>query len=249
MITLTQSTRPDGDRPLEIPKALGEITTWSYSALKKYENCPLASYLSKVKKIKEESGPAAERGTLIHQQAEDYVDGTLGDFPNTLKKFKGDFEALREGFINAEVELEGEWGFDINWTPVGYTETRTWARVKLDALVHQDETSARVIDYKTGKKWKNEMAHAAQAMLYAISTFYRYPALQFIQTELWYLDLGEKTIKTFTRDQAMQFAPGWQRRAIKMTTATEFPPTPSREACRWCKYGQGDDPHCEWRMA
>jgi len=248
MIKLTQKTRPDMHK-VTVANNLGDIKTWSYSALKKFEQCPFRSYIEKVKKIREESGPAAERGTLIHQQAEDYVNGTLGELPDTLRKFKKDFEDLRERYIAAEVELEGEWGFDVNWNPVGYMESRTWARVKLDALVHQDETSARVIDYKTGKKWKNEMSHAAQALLYAISTFYRYPALQFIQTEIWYLDHAEKTIKTFTREQAMQYAPGWQLRAVKMTTATEFPPTPSTDACRWCQYGKGEDPICEWSMA
>ena len=34
-----------------------------------------------------------------------------------------------------------------------------WARIKLDAIVHEDETSARVIDYKTGRQFGNEIAH------------------------------------------------------------------------------------------
>jgi hypothetical protein len=249
MITLTQETRPDKLKPLPKPAELGEIKSWSYSGLKVYEQCPFRSYLARVKKIREESGPAAESGTAIHQQAEDYVNGTLGEFPDTLKKFKNDFEELREGFINAQVELEGDWGFNIDWQPVGWNETTTWARVKLDAFVHQDETSARVIDYKTGKKWGNEIPHSQQALLYAIAAFFRFPELQFVQTEIWYLDKGETTKKQFTRDQAMYFTHNWHTRAIKMTTATNFAPTPSKNSCRWCQYGQGDEPLCEWRVS
>lgn len=246
MISLTQEKRPDALKPIEVPEQLGELKSWSYSALKVFEQCPYRSYIAKVKKIQEESGPAAERGTMIHQQAEDYVNGTLGEFPDTLIKFKAEFEELREGFANAEVELEGEWGFDLNWNPVGWMEKATWARIKLDALVHQDETCVRVIDYKTGKKFGNEIGHSQQALLYAIATFLRFPDVQFAQTELWYLDLGETTVKSFTRDQAMQFMPTWHKRAVEMTTCDDFSPTPSKDACRWCSYRKGEHPECTW---
>jgi len=246
VISLTQEKRPDALKPIEVPEQLGELKSWSYSALKVFEQCPYRSYIAKVKKIQEESGPAAERGTMIHQQAEDYVNGTLGEFPDTLIKFKSEFEELREGFANAEVELEGEWGFDLNWNPVGWMEKATWARIKLDALVHQDETCVRVIDYKTGKKFGNEIGHSQQALLYAIATFLRFPDVQFAQTELWYLDLGETTVKSFTRDQAMQFMPTWHKRAVEMTTCDDFSPTPSKDACRWCSYRKGEHPECTW---
>ncbi len=246
MISLTQDTRPDLAKPLEKPKELGQLRAWSYSALKVFEDCPYRSYIQKIKKIREESGPAAERGTVIHQEAEDYVNGTLGEFPSSCIKFKSEFEELRQLYIDAKVELEGEWGFDIDWQPVGWMEGTTWARIKLDALVNQDEQSARVIDYKTGKKWGNEIAHAQQGLLYAIGTFFRYPHIEFVQTEFWYLDKGETTTKQYTRDQAMQFVPGWHKRAIAMTTATDFAPTPSKDSCRWCSYRKGDNPECSW---
>lgn len=246
MISLTQEKRPDTLKPLEVPEQLGELKAWSYSALKVFEQCAYRSYIAKVKKIQEDSGPAAERGTMIHQQAEDYVNGTLGEFPDTLKKFKSEFEELRDGYADAKVELEGEWGFDINWQPVGWMEKNTWARIKLDALVHQDETSARVIDYKTGKKFGNEIGHSQQALLYALASFLRYPDLQYAQTELWYLDLGETTVKSFTRDQAMQFMPTWHKRAVTMTTCNDFAPTPSKDSCRWCSYRKGEFPECAW---
>lgn len=246
MIQLTQETRADNVKPFETPKELGQLRSWSYSALKVFEECPYRSYIQKVKKIQEPSGPAAERGTLIHEQAEQYVDGTLGEFPDSCKKFKSEFEELRALYEDAKVELEGEWGFDIEWQPVGWMEKSTWARIKLDALVHEDEQSARVIDYKTGKKWGNEIAHSQQGLLYAIGTFFRYPHLEYVQTEFWYLDKGETTKKTYTREQAMQFAPGWHRRAIIMTTAVDFDPTPSKDSCRWCSYRKGDHPECHW---
>ncbi len=246
MVELTQEKRPDSLKPLEKPTELGPLRAWSYSALKVYEECPYRSYIQKVKKIQEPSGPAAERGTMIHQEAEDYVNGTLGEFPDSCKKFKSEFEHLRAMYIDAKVELEGEWGFDLEWQPVGWMEGATWARIKLDALVHEDEQSARVIDYKTGKKWGNEISHSQQGLLYAIGTFFRYPHLEYVQVEFWYLDKGETTKKQYTREQAMQFAPGWHKRAIVMTTAVDFDPTPSKDSCRWCSYRKGEHPECHW---
>ena len=246
VVQLTADVRPDLDVIYKTDVELGQVRSWSYSALKVFEECPYRTYISRVKKIREPTNPAAQRGSDIHQLAEDYVRGELGDLPNELKKFEGEFKVLKEGFADAKVELEGEWGYSLDWKPVGWVTPETWARIKLDALVHQDETSARVIDYKTGKKFGNEISHSQQCLLYAIATFFRYPELQFVQTELWYLDKGETTTKQYTRAEAMEFAPGFHARAIKMTTCDDFVPKPSQNACKWCSYKKGDDPECVW---
>ena len=118
MIQLTAEVRPDVDVIFKTEVDLGQVRTWSYSALKVFEECPYRTYISRVKKITEPTNPAAKRGSNIHQQAEDYVKGTLEEFPDTLKKFKKEFETLRKLFAEAKVELEGEWGFSI---AVSYT--------------------------------------------------------------------------------------------------------------------------------
>jgi len=245
-MTISQDERPDQHKLATKPNELGPVPTWSYSALKVFEECPYRTYISRVKKVPEPSSPAADRGTQIHNEAEDYVKGVLGEMPDSLKKFESQFVDLKHLFNEAQVELEGEWGFDLDWAPVGWMTRETWARIKLDALVHEDEQSARVIDYKTGKKWGNEIPHSQQCLLYAIATFFRYPQLQYVQTELWYLDKGETTVKSFTREQAMNFAPGFYSRAIAMTTCTDFAPNPSKNNCRWCSYRKGDEPECGW---
>ena len=92
---------PVADKPLKeitVDKStLGDVRSWSYSSLKTFESCPYRLYIQKVKKIQEPSSPAADRGTKIHQEAEDYVRGELGELPESLKKFKSEFEVLREG--------------------------------------------------------------------------------------------------------------------------------------------------------
>ncbi len=250
MENLTQANRPDLISTVEVTEdiELGLVPAWSYSALKTFETCPYRTYISKVKKIREDFGPAAERGTRIHDEAEKYVRHELGELPDSLKKFAEKFSELKELFTEAKVETEGEWGFTLSWEPTGWLSPDTWARVKLDALVHEDEKSARVIDYKTGKQIGNEIAHSQQALIYAIATFFRYPDLDSVNTELWYLDHGTTMEQAYTRDEAMVFMPKLHERAVAMTTATKFTPNPSTYNCRWCSFGKGAEPHCEWGM-
>lgn len=250
MVKLVQDKRPDLENVVapDAPKELGLIPAWSHSTLKTFESCAYRSYIAKVKRIQEDFGPAAKRGSAIHKLAEDYVRGQLPEFPSDLKKFKSKYEELRKLFTATKVEVEGDWGFTIDWEPCAWMAPDVWARIKLDAIVHETDTSARVIDYKTGKMFGNEISHSQQALTYAIGSFFRYPKLEHVQTELWYLDHGETTLQAYTRDQAMVFMPKLHERAIEMTTATTFPPNPSTYNCRWCSYKQGEDPHCQHGM-
>lgn len=248
MSELTQSKRPDLISAIEVTDdtELGLVPAWSHSALKVFESCAYKTYISKVKRVQEDFGPAAARGTEIHTQAEDYVKGTLAEMPDTLKKFEKQFNFLKEEYANANVELEGDWGFTRKWQICDWMAPDVWARVKLDALVNESETSARVIDYKTGRQFGNEISHSQQALTYAIGSFFRYPKLEIVKTELWYLDHGTTMEQVYTRDEAMIFMPKLHERATLMTTATKFPPNPSTIACRWCSFGKGESPYCEW---
>ena len=248
MPKLTQDVRPDIDNVIDnsTPKELGLIPAWSHSTLKVFETCAYRSYIAKVKRISEDYGPAAKRGSEIHDQAEKYVDGRLTEFPDTLSKFTSQFERLKKLYDEGKAELEGEWGFTIEWEACHWMAKNVWARIKLDAIVHEDDTSARVIDYKTGRQFGNEISHGQQALTYAIGSFLRYPDLQHVQTELWYLDHGTVTEQSYTRDQALLFLPKLHERAIVMTTAEKFPPNPSKTNCKWCSYKNGEEPACQW---
>lgn len=116
-----------------------------------------------------------------------------------------------------------------------------WLRLKLDALVFESKYSAIAIDYKTGRKFGNELKHGEQLQLYQLCTFLRYPDLEEVTTELWYFDVDELTPKTFTRDQGLRFQRNWDKRANKMTTATHFPPNGNIHTCKWCYLGEREN--------
>jgi len=225
----------------------GLVKTWSYSTLKKFESCPHAVYLTKVQKIPVEQGEAAARGERIHTEGELYIKGELGDFPDSFGRYRAQLERLREGYTNGMVNAEDEWGFDVEYNPVGWKDPTIWLRMKLDCLEFLGDTNARVIDFKTGRKFGNEMSHGQQLQLYAVSAFTREPQLEFVETEAWYLDQNEPPlVQTYTRKEALSFRPRWTTRALALTTATQFSPRPSRSNCRYCDGRKTGT--CEWAV-
>lgn len=220
---------------------LGLVKAWSYSTLKAYEKCPQQIYLTKVKKLSKDIEPSAAllKGIAVHAAAEQYVDGTnRGDLPKSLSNFSVGFRELARAFDDGDVEVEGEWAFTVAWENTGYFARDCWVRFKLDAIVKESDTSFRVIDYKTGRSFGNELEHQSQLMLYAVAVFHKHPEAQFVDAEIWYLDdsSGHKLQKSYTREIAMGFKANWVKRGLKMTQATEFPPKPSKFNCRWCDH-------------
>ena len=171
---------------------LGPVKQWSFSRLSNYEECPHRVYLSAVER---RPGPArgedhpAERGTRIHTACERYVKDE-GPLVKEMRRFETDFESLKEHYNDGHVQLEGDWGFDIDWQQTGWWDDNVWARIKLDAFRRYDERTAGLIDYKTGKKMGNEVKHMQQMQLYAVGAFMRYPEIEMIDAEFWYFDHG-----------------------------------------------------------
>lgn len=223
------------------------IKSVSYSKLLDFEQCPLRCKMKHVDRIPEEKSPAAERGTQIHQMAEDYVGGKLKKLPVELGKFADEFDVLRREFKSNKVSLEGEWGFDKDWLPTNYKTA--WLRMKADSTCFIDMRNAVTIDYKTGASYGNEIKHGFQILLYAIATFILYPKLEKITVELWYLDKDELTQREYTRKEALRQLQGFDKRLKAVTNATSFPPNPSIFTCKWCSFGPAKGNQCPHGVA
>ena len=228
------------------------IKAWSYSRLVDFEQCKLRAKFKYVDRIPEPARPlpagktehANDRGTRIHDAAERYVRGGVELIPE-LKPFQAEFLDLRNKFSHGMVSLEGEWAVNRDWAPVAWGDRDAWARIKLDAFVRLSKTHAVVIDYKTGRKYGNEIKHAEQTQLYQLASFLRYPELETIDVELWYTDQDDLTHMKYTRQQGMRFFQNFNQRGIAMTTATEFPPSPNVFSCKWCPYGPKGTGDCD----
>lgn len=211
------------------------ITSASYSRLLDFESCKLKAYLKHVDRVPDPSpSAAADRGSDIHNRTELFI-RDQGELPvETAKHFKEEIFSLKKYFTEGRASLEGEWAFNREWEPTDWESG--WFRLKADAVVYLSKTHAAVIDYKTGKRFGNEIKHGEQLQLYALATFIRNPNLEHITAELWYFDQNELANYTVTRSQGLRCLKGFDRRANKMTCATEFPANPNAFSCKWCPY-------------
>ena len=228
------------------------ISAWSFSRLAVFEQCKFRAKLQFLDKIPEPERPlpfgktehANDRGNRVHDAAERYVNSDIELIPE-LHKFRAEFARLKELYQQGKVSLEGEWAVDKDWEPVAWRSHDAWARIKLDAFVRISKTHGVIIDYKTGKKWGNEIKHAEQCQLYQLAAFLRYPELQTLDVELWYTDQDEITHMHYTKNQGLRFYKVFDNRARAMTEAVDFPPSPNIFSCKWCPYGPSGTGDCE----
>lgn len=228
-----------------------QIAAWSYSRISVFEQCKLRAKLAYVDRIPEPPRPlppgktehANDRGTRIHEAAEMFIKGGVELLPE-LNSFKAEFLRLRDLYKQGKVALEGEWAVDREWTPTSWKSSDAWARVKLDAFVRLSKKHAVVIDYKTGKRFGNEIKHAEQGQLYQLAAFLKYPKLDTIDVELWYTDQNELSHMQYTREQGLRFFRNFDNRGKTMTSEQLFPANPNIFSCRWCPYGPKGTGHC-----
>lgn len=228
------------------------IPSWSYSKLGDFEKCKFLCWLKHDQKIPEPERPlpegksehANDRGTRIHTECELYINGTHDDIgPEATKHFGPQIDLLRVLHEDGLVSLEGEWGMNRDWEPTDWKTA--WLRLKLDAMVMHDEKTATVIDFKTGRKFGNEIKHGEQLALYQLVTFLRYPFLETVYAELWYLDTGDLTSVMYTRERGLKYRSNFDRRGHKLTTCNDWPANPNVHSCRWCQYGPWNSGHCQ----
>lgn len=224
---------------------MDRIKTWSFSRLADFEKCRYRAKLKYIDKIPEPPRPlppgkkehANDRGTRLHEAAEAFVRGGV-ELVEELKGFEIRFNELRALHKLGEVTLEEEWAFDREWSPVAWQSEDAWVRMKLDAFVRISTYHARVIDYKSGKKFGNEVKHTEQGQLYQLACFLKYPELETIDVEFWYIDHDDthSGTQSYTRQQGTAYFNKYHNRGASLTDATDFPPNPNAYSCKWCPY-------------
>ncbi len=216
------------------------VNAWSFSRLSNFERCPYCVFLSSVQK---EQGPKrdnthpAERGVKIHGEAEDYAQEIIAELPHSLRKLEPEFKMLRELHTEGKLEIEQDWGFDINWDTCDYFGKNIWLRVKCDVVIHHDKTQATIIDHKTGKSFGNEVKHISQGQLYAVAAFMKYPELERIDVEFWYIDEGKTKKKSYDRKKIIRPLETFTQRGLAVTTCINFQAKPNVHNCMWCDFG------------
>lgn len=220
------------------------IPSWSISRIQVFEQCEHRAKLQWLDKIPDlQPKPAADRGTAIHQEAEDYVRGKIA-LTRNLKDFAVDLAALAGHFREGRVVCEEEWGFDRDWAVAPWNSA--WLRLKCDAVCHLSPDHVVVIDYKTGKRFGNEIKHAVQLQLYALCALIRYPEVDTVTCELWYFDQNELASFTMRRTQLQKYLRIFDAKGRKFTETTKFKPNPNIVTCKYCPYHPDRQGDCEF---
>ena len=234
----------------------GLVPTWSFSGLSNYERCPHSVKLDKVDRVPQESGPAAARGSDIHDGIELWARDTNNElelpsdrktkFPvlmDELNDIKTLFQNQKVGEY-PQVLFEENWGARDDWSPCNdikgteeWEHPDLWSKAKLDVFILETETSAIVLDYKTGGWFGNEMKHADQGLCYALHVLYRYPDVELVTVKFMYIDHGKITTKVYDRKRLQILLPLYHNRAVKMTSDKKMMATPSAYRCVYCSYG------------
>lgn len=220
---------------------------WSISQLHVYETCPLYYKNKYILRIPEPERPlpkgktehANDRGSRIHTGCEEYVRGDIDELVREAEDFEEDIEVLRGMHSEGRVMLEHDWCFDADWLPCARDDRDSIFIVDFAAWIVSDEWLL-IGDYKTGRPYP--VKHMDQMQGYALAGFRKYPNLQQITTELWYLDQNDITSTTFKRRAADAIQNNFSRRVARMRADTEHIPASHQYACRYCPY-KGD---CEF---
>ena len=234
------------------------LSSWSFSTMLNFQLCKYRIKLEKIDKLQQpplvipkgKDEHPMTRGSRVHDAAERYVQGDPIDLIPELSKWSDELGKLRAlyGRDDIVVEVEGDWAFTADWNPTGWMASDAWLRMKCDVAVFNGN-EALIIDYKTGKKWGNEVKFMMQAQLYQLGTFMRYPEIDTVYAEWWLTDEGVKTSYQFSREKGLLQLPMYQARGLQITTEERFPPNPNNISCKYCpwrseeKGGTGDCKH------
>ena len=210
------------------------MTSWSYSSIKTFDQCPKKYYHLKIDKdVKDSPGEAAIYGTYAHEAAEHYIKhGT--PVPEKYKIMRPVVETLAKfpGEKHTELKL-GVRKTGTGYEPCGFFDKDTWWRGIVDLLIVNGET-AHMVDYKTGKNAK--YADMKQLDLMAGAVFVHYPEVMKVKSGLAFVVSNEFPKKTHTRDKLADYMEVFdpQLDALESAIDSGVWNAKSGPLCGWC---------------
>jgi CRISPR/Cas system-associated exonuclease Cas4 (RecB family) len=169
--------------------------TWSYSALKEYENCPKKYY--EIRVAQNYTVIPSEQmiyGTEVHKALEDYVkDGK--ELALNYLRFKPAADALID--IPGKKYPEYEMALFRDKTPCDFADSNRWVRGIVDLLI-VDGDYAFIVDYKTGS---SKYPDPKQLRLMSLMTFAHFPNVNKIKAGLLFVMHGSFVTEEYTREE------------------------------------------------
>lgn len=208
----------------------------SHSSISAHEQCPLKFKLTRIDRLQEPTGDAAERGKIIHTEFEHALKGLT--LLNTSRIWWFDYiEQLKQKNAQPEVHI----GLTKDWTPCDFFDKEVHLRGVFDVIYFED-TRAHVLDWKTGK----ERDYSAQLKLYAAMIFAHYPHVTEISKEICYIDTNKRVGHGITYKSEYEALKQWAiDRIAKVENDKIYAPKPSW-VCKWCHFRKDNGGPCVW---
>lgn len=213
---------------------------WSYSRLTTWEDCPLQykyRYVDAAKSFRP-SSPAADRGSRIHGEAENYLKGELLMYPPELQKVAGHAMLLKKKQASPEVKM----AVKADWTPCDYESSDAYFRVIMD-IHYVEDGILHIEDWKTGQVYEKE--HKDQLECYVPVAAAHLEDFSQAHTRLIYIDQGFVTNpRVVDKDRIKPIKLFLDGRIANAEADTEFVKKPGQH-CRWCGYSKKYGGPCE----
>ena len=212
----------------------------SYSAIKKYLECPAAYHYCYVLKLPDPPNAAMMRGTRLHKLAEDYMNADFSvPVPYDIRKIGIMIYQMRQKQFMAEQT----WLVDAEWKP---TDDESSAKLKAVIDVHRlDKDVLYLHDYKSGREYPS---HADQLELYAAIGLCIYPSAKRAESSAIYVDSGhEGPRRSIIREMLPHIMGRWDGYIDRMDSDYEFIPTGGSH-CQRCNYSSKNGGPCDgWK--
>lgn len=222
------------------------LETTSYKMLKMYRACPLSvkfRYIDKIPVPPPDPKYDAKRlrGIRVHDEAAECINqGLMELMPRELDAF----EEVVADLIKAGADAEKREFFDRNWKVWDKGWNGSWLNVTKDVRVICDDY-VLTGDWKTGKKFGNEVDHFEQMRLYALTSWLVNPGRPEYTAELYYVDQKDLWSHTFKEKDLEQAFKDFDADFEMMFKDTTFRPKPSKMNCQYCEFGpKKGNGHC-----
>lgn len=219
---------------------------WSFSQWEAYNQCPQKWNFASVQKLpRKPSGPAAARGTDMHDRVEGYITGQINEerlvWGDTTMRFGSKKPAIvNRKFVpmlntfrdhpNGDRYAELKLSFDDEWYLAGSVANKeAWVIAVLDAAKVLDG----VVDIGEWKSGQPKDTHADQRKLYALAGLRKWVGCSEVRVTTYYLEdtaPPQRIVVKPTAEEKLKDL--WKGRVERMVEDKICAPRPG-DYCRW----------------
>jgi CRISPR/Cas system-associated exonuclease Cas4 (RecB family) len=210
--------------------------SFSHSSISLYEQCPFKYKLTRIDKLQDVSGDAAERGKLLHTEFEQAI--LALPLLDVSREYWYDYVMVLKG---KKAVPEMQFAITEDWVACDFNDANAWIRGIFDAVYFEDN-KAHVLDWKSGK----EREYGSQLKLYAAILLALYPSITHVTKEICYIDKNKRVSYGETSREELPTLKEWvQSRVSKINADKIYAPNPSW-LCKWCTFRKDNGGPCQW---